>query len=809
MKLCYVLATLVFLLVKGKDEVHHLRGKSEEVTNEAAQGEEAGAAGLETEEGATTGAEQKARVCRSWVSCKNGFFGNIRCDGNRYCTRWGSMEKAAEKPAESAAEMDAENEAAQGEEAGAGLETEEGATTGAEQKARVCRSWVSCKNGFFGNIRCDGNRYCTRWGSMEKAAEKPAESAAEMDAENEAAQGEEVGAAGLETEEGATTGAEQKARVCRSWVSCKNGFFGNIRCDGNRYCTRWGSMEKAAEKPAESAAEMDAENEAAQGEEAGAGLETEEGATTGAELKARVCRSWVSCKNGFFGNIRCDGNRYCTRWGSMEKAAEKPAESAAELDAENEAAQGEEAGAGLETEEGATTGAEQKARVCRSWVSCKNGFFGNIRCDGNRYCTRWGSMEKAAEKPAESAAEMDAENEAAQGEEAGAGLETEEGATTGAELKARVCRSWVSCKNGFFGNIRCDGNRYCTRWGSMEKAAEKPAESAAEMDAENEAAQGEEAGAGLETEEGATTGAEQKARVCRSWVSCKNGFFGNIRCDGNRYCTRWGSMEKAAEKPAESAAEMDAENEAAQGEEAGAGLETEEGATTGAEQKARVCRSWVPARTASLATFDATATDTAHAGAQWRRQPKSLQNQPPRWTQRMLLKEKKLELVSRLKRVPPQAQNRRPESAGVGCPARTASLATFDATATDTAHAGAQWRRQPKSLQNQPPRWTQRMKLLKEKKLELVLRLKRVPPQAQNRRPESAGVGCPARTASLATFDATATDTAHAGAESLSSTRRRLFKLHRKCWRSHASGFVLSSRHKSCNFWPTLAVHSR
>eukprot|EP00437_Effrenium_voratum_P044361 CAMPEP_0181478960 /NCGR_PEP_ID=MMETSP1110-20121109/43030_1 /TAXON_ID=174948 /ORGANISM="Symbiodinium sp., Strain CCMP421" /LENGTH=47 /DNA_ID= /DNA_START= /DNA_END= /DNA_ORIENTATION= len=47
MKLCYVLATLVFLLVKGKDEVHHLRGKSEEVTNEAAQGEEAGA-GLET-----------------------------------------------------------------------------------------------------------------------------------------------------------------------------------------------------------------------------------------------------------------------------------------------------------------------------------------------------------------------------------------------------------------------------------------------------------------------------------------------------------------------------------------------------------------------------------------------------------------------------------------------------------------------------------------------------------------------------------------------------------------------------------------
>ena len=589
MKLCHVLAALVLLLAKGKDEVHHLRGKGQ-VTNEASQ-EEAGA-GLETEEGASTGAEQKARVCRSWVSCKNGFFGNIRCEGNRYCTRWGAMEKAAEKPAESAAEMDTENEAAQGQEAGAGLETEEGASTGAEQKARVCRSWVSCKNGFFGNIRCEGNRYCTRWGAMEKAAEKPAESAAEMDTENEAAQGEEAGA-GLETEEGASTGAEQKARVCRSWVSCKNGFFGNIRCDGNRYCTRWGAMEKAAEKPAESAAEMDTENEAAQGEEAGAGLETEEGASTGAEQKARVCRSWVSCKNGFFGNIRCEGNRYCTRWGAMEKAAEKPAESAAEMDTENEAAQGEEAGAGLETEEGASTGAEQKARVCRSWVSCKNGFFGNIRCEGNRYCTRWGAMEKAAEKPAESAAEMDTENEAAQGEEAGAGLETEEGASTGAEQKARVCRSWVSCKNGFFGNIRCEGNRYCTRWGAMEKAAEKPAESAAEMDTENEAAQGEEAGAGLETEEGASTGAEQKARVCRSWVSCKNGFFGNIRCDGNRYCTRWGAMEKAAEKPAESAAEMDTENEAAQGEEAGAGLETEEGASTGAEQKARVCRSWV------------------------------------------------------------------------------------------------------------------------------------------------------------------------------------------------------------------------
>ena len=177
-----------------------------------------------------------------------------------------------------------------------------------------------------------------------------------------------------------------------------------------------------------------------------------------------------------------------------------------------------------------------------------------------------------------------------------------------------------------------------------------------------------------------------------------------------------------------------------------------------------------PAATASLAPFDATATDTAHAGAQWRKQPQNPQNQPPRWMQRAkLLKEKKLELVLRLKRVTPQVQNRRPESAEVGCPAAMASLATFDATATDTAHAGAQWRKQPQNPPNQPPRWMQRAKLLKEKKLELVLRLKRVTPQVQNRRPESAGVGCPAATASLATFDATAAAIALVGAELLSS----------------------------------------
>eukprot|EP00437_Effrenium_voratum_P004597 CAMPEP_0181437720 /NCGR_PEP_ID=MMETSP1110-20121109/21532_1 /TAXON_ID=174948 /ORGANISM="Symbiodinium sp., Strain CCMP421" /LENGTH=63 /DNA_ID=CAMNT_0023561371 /DNA_START=61 /DNA_END=248 /DNA_ORIENTATION=+ len=63
MKLSYVLATLVLLLVHGKDEVHHLRGKGKEVNNEAPQEEEGQVgASLETEEGDTTGAEQKARV---------------------------------------------------------------------------------------------------------------------------------------------------------------------------------------------------------------------------------------------------------------------------------------------------------------------------------------------------------------------------------------------------------------------------------------------------------------------------------------------------------------------------------------------------------------------------------------------------------------------------------------------------------------------------------------------------------------------------------------------------------------------------
>ncbi|CAJ1387760.1 unnamed protein product [Effrenium voratum] len=28
-----------------------------------------------------------------------------------------------------------------------------------------------------------------------------------------------------------------------------------------------------------------------------------------------------------------------------------------------------------------------------------------------------------------------------------------------------TCEKWVTCKDGFFGNIRCSGSRYCEVWG--------------------------------------------------------------------------------------------------------------------------------------------------------------------------------------------------------------------------------------------------------------------------------------------------------------------------------------------------------
>lgn len=55
---------------------------------------------------------------------------------------------------------------------------------------------------------------------------------------------EEVGAvlAELDTSAEATEGVDEQeraARVCKRWVTCTNGFFGNIRCSGGKHCTLW------------------------------------------------------------------------------------------------------------------------------------------------------------------------------------------------------------------------------------------------------------------------------------------------------------------------------------------------------------------------------------------------------------------------------------------------------------------------------------------------------------------------------------------------------------------------------------------
>ncbi|CAJ1438287.1 unnamed protein product [Effrenium voratum] len=286
--------------------------------------------------------------------------------------------------------------------------------------------------------------------------------------------------------------------TCKKWVSCKDGFFGNIRCSGSRYCEVWGppavQFQEQSEKPDDHAVE----------EPSAVDLES-------VGVAGATCEKWVTCKDGFFGNIRCSGSRYCEVWGPAP------------------------------VPHGAT---------CKKWVSCKDGFFGNIRCSGSRYCEVWGppavQFQEQSEKPDDHAVEepsaVDLESVGAAGATCEKWVTCKDGffgniRCSGSRYcevwgpapvpHGATCKKWVSCKDGFFGNIRCSGSRYCEVWGppavQFQEQSEKPDDHAVE---EPSAVDLESVGAA-----GAT---------CEKWVTCKDGFFGNIRCSGSRYCEVWG-----------------------------------------------------------------------------------------------------------------------------------------------------------------------------------------------------------------------------------------------------------------------------
>ncbi|CAK8988420.1 unnamed protein product [Durusdinium trenchii] len=122
-------STLAVLLCLAAGQDHHLRGNAaasaeaepvpvtEPVAEEGAPVELASL-------GVESNSEAAGATCEKWVTCKDGFFGNIKCSGSRYCKVWGP----APGP--------------------------HGAS---------CKKWVTCKDGFFGNIRCSGSRYCEAW----------------------------------------------------------------------------------------------------------------------------------------------------------------------------------------------------------------------------------------------------------------------------------------------------------------------------------------------------------------------------------------------------------------------------------------------------------------------------------------------------------------------------------------------------------------------------------------------------------------------------------------------------------------------
>ena len=375
-------------------------------------------------------------TCEKWVTCKDGFFGNIRCSGTRYCKVWG--------PA-------------------------------VPPRGATCEKWVTCKDGFFGNIRCSGTRYCELWGPRRLQFEEEAPDAVEKTEQSADTTVDEPSAVDLES-----TGVSGVA--CEKWVTCKDGFFGNIRCSGTRYCEVWRPRWLQFEEEAPEAAEKTEQRADSTVDEPSA-VDFESTGVSGV-----TCEKWVTCKDGFFGNIRCSGTRYCEVWRPRRLQFEEEEPEAAEKTEQSADSTVDEPSA-VDFESTGVSGV-----TCEKWVTCKDGFFGNIRCSGTRYCEVWRPRRLQFEEEAPEEAEKTEQPADSTVQEPSA-VDFESIGVSGA-----TCEKWVTCKDGFFGNIRCSGTRYCEVWGP----AQVP--------------------------HGAT---------CKKWVTCKDGFFGNIRCSGTRYCEAW------------------------------------------------------------------------------------------------------------------------------------------------------------------------------------------------------------------------------------------------------------------------------
>eukprot|EP00435_Cladocopium_sp_Y103_P036674 s1264_g9.t1 len=187
---------------------------------------------------------------------------------------------------------------------------------------------------------------------------------------------------------------EENGKKCLTWANCRNGFFNGIKCSGGRYCTKWGG--------------------------------------------GRVCKKYVSCRNGFFNGINCHGSKYCVTWGLLQEGEE---ESAKDIESQNQEADSTDSELNMGEENDLQNDNAETEGHCLSWANCRGGFWRGIRCNGGRYCTRWG----------------------------GGGY----GGRRRWRSGGRVCRKYVSCRNGFFNGINCHGSKYCVTWGLLQQGEEE------------------------------------------------------------------------------------------------------------------------------------------------------------------------------------------------------------------------------------------------------------------------------------------------------------------------------------------------
>ena len=362
-------------------------------------------------------------MCLNYVNCHNGFFNGIRCNGGRYCTKWGGGGK-------------------------------------------VCRKYVSCRNGFFNGINCHGTRYCVSWGLLQEGEEVAAKDSESQNADADSTHTE----LDMQTENDLQNENEENQGNCLSWARCRNGFFNGIRCSGGRYCTRWGG--------------------------GGVGGRRRWGGG------GRVCKKYVSCRNGFFNGINCHGSRHCVTWGLLQEGEEVAAKDSESQNADVDSTHTE---LDMQTENDLQNENEENQGNCLSWARCRNGFFNGIRCSGGRYCTRWGG--------------------------GGVGGRRRWGGG------GRVCKKYVSCRNGFFNGINCHGSRHCVTWGLLQEGEEVAAKDSESQNADVDSTHTE---LDMQTENDLQNENEENQGNCLSWARCRNGFFNGIRCSGGRYCTRWG-----------------------------------------------------------------------------------------------------------------------------------------------------------------------------------------------------------------------------------------------------------------------------